>query len=588
MYDIGRMCTKVNKEEISKELNRTYTLFPYNNQRNARFDVYERGEGVYIYDHAGRQYMDLSSQFINVNVGFGNEDIVDAAMNQMKKLHYIKPVDATDIRGKLCEKIIKEIAPPNMAKIFLTLGGSDANDSAVRIAKAVTGKRKILSQYVSYHGASIGAANLCGDHERIHEKLESRDFIHFIGCNSKDLEKYFSDEEKYCDFLLNLLEDTILYEHPDTIAAIFFETITLGNIVVPPKRYYEGVRRLCDKYNILLVFDEVLVGFGRTGKWFACEHYSQWPDIITFAKGVTSSYMPLGGVMVSRQIADKFEDICFNVAFTGSYHPVSCAAAYAAITYMQENNVIQNAEEVGRYLKELLQEKILPHDYVDEIRGIGLLQSIVFKGKINTRSAAINLANELRERGYVVYIDRSAILIAPPLIITKEQMCDAVNGIDSLLTELENERYIDLLEHYPDESVGYEDFYSRQFIADFADELSKYNKVLLLASANANVMGLMIANLKKLNKVYNIYISQMLYQQMEQKENCIIFNEMRFDWKKQNEQIQALKENGKFDCVLMPYVGKDNTWDNVFDVAKMFDCPVLRVTLQGEIIQMQY
>lgn len=575
-------------EEMIKEKNRKYTLFPYVMQQYAEADVIERGEGVYVYDRQGKQYMDLASQFINVNIGWGNESVIDAIYDQLKKLHYVKPELLTDIRGELCEKIICEIAPKSMEKIFLTLGGSDANDFAVRIAKAVTGKRKILSQYHSYHGATIGAANLCGDHERIYEKLENRDFIHFVGYNSKGLKKYFNDDNQYCDFLLELLEETILLEDPNSIAAIFFETISLGNIVIPSKRYYEGVRSLCDKYNILLIFDEVLVGFGRTGKWFGCEHYQVWPDIMTFAKGVTSSYMPLGGVMVNTKVANRMENVYFSATLTGSYHPVSCAAALAVIKYMQDNKLVEHAEEMGGYLKEALNKHILPHPYVSELRGIGLLQSIVFNGRMNTRSAAINFSNRLKELGYLVYVDRTAILLAPPLIIKKEQIDDAVSAIKGLLEELEENQYLNKIDYYPKESSGAEALYSLSFINELEMQLLPYNKILVLGSANVHMLKILWANLRAQNKCFKIYINKNLYAAMDlaEKEFCTIFENERFDVGRQKEQIQQLKSAEKFDCVIMPYFRNDSMWENILDVAKEFECPIFRISRKGNIINM--
>lgn len=575
-------------EENIKLLNRKYTLFPYTEQQYAEADVLERGEGVYVYDVNGKQYMDLSSEFINVNIGWGNEKIVEAVNEQMKKLHYVKPECVTDVRGKLCEKIICDIAPPDMQKVFLTLGGSDANDFAVRIAKAVTGKRKILSQYHSYHGATIGAANLCGDHERIYEKLENRDFIHFMGYNSKGLKEYFDDDDKYCDFLLELLEETILLEAPNSIAAIFFETISLGNIVIPSKRYYQGVRSLCDKYNILLIFDEVLVGFGRTGKWFACEHYQVWPDIMTFAKGVTSSYMPLGGVIINKKIAEKMEYVYFSATLTGSYHPVSCAAAYAAISFMQENKLIDNAQKVGAYLKKCLEEQILPHPYVAEVRGIGLLHSIIFKGKMDTRSAAINFSNMLRENGYIVYVDRTGIVIAPPLIITEEQIDLAVKGIKDLLDGLKENNYMDRLQYYPNESAGAEKFYSLRYMKQLEESLCQYNNILLMGSTNAHILKIISANLRNQGRHFKLYLSNVLFNQMDSddRDYCIMFDGDRFDLEKQKNDVEKLKYQENFDCILMPYTRVDNRWDNIYEIAKEFKCPVFRISRHGDVIKM--
>lgn len=577
------------ENQMIKEQNKKFSLVPYTEQRFADPDIYDRGEGIYIYDIDGNKYMDLASQYVNVNVGFGNEVIIQAAIAQMKKLHYCRPEDGTEIRGKLCEKIITEIAPPNMKKIFMTLGGSDANDSAVRIAKAVTGKRKILSQYHSYHGATIGAANLCGDDERHHERLEYSDYIHFEGYNSKKLEKYFDDKEKYCDFLLELLEEKILLEDPNSIAAVFFETISVSELAIPPQRYYEGVRKLCDTYGILLIFDEVLVGFGRTGKWFACEHYKVWPDIMTFAKGITSSYMPLGGVMVSEKVAERLEHIPFSIALTASFHPVSCAAGYATVNYMQRENIIKNAETIGRYLKGQLEKNILSHSYVEEIRGLGLLQSVIFKGKMNTYSAALAFCDLLKENGYFTWSAGAAILIAPPLIITKEEVDKFVEDFKNILELLENKSYIDKLEYYPKESYfGTRRFFSLSYVESMANVSEPYQNILVLGSASLLMVRIVAASVKAIGKTYHIYLSQRMYDGLtpEEREKSIFFDHDRFILDRLIDQVCRMQNENQYDCIFMPYSREDQDWGNIYEVAEKFGVPIYLVSRDGNIRRM--
>lgn len=575
---------EITKNEITDK-NKKYTLFPFTKQRYAVPEIYESGEGIYIYDIEGNKYMDLASQYVNVNIGYGNEEVIQAAIEQMRKMHYCKPVDGTEIRGKFCEKLITEVAPSNMKKIFLTLGGSDANDSAVRIAKAVTGRKKIFSQYSSYHGATIGAANISGDHERIRERLEHPDYIHFIGYNTKKLEKYFENKDDYCDFLLEILEEQILLEGFHTIAAICFETISLGNIAIPAKRYYEGVRKLCDKYGILLIFDEVLVGFGRTGKWFACEHFNIQPDIMTFAKGVTSSYIPLGGVMVNERIANKLEGISFNVGFTCSFHPVACAVGYAVVNYMQREHVVENAEKVGLYLKKKLEEKILPCAYVDEIRGIGLLQAILLSGKMNCYSAAAAFCEILKEKGYVTWVDRTAILIAPPLIIKEEQIDQFVEDLRNIFLQLENEKYMEKIEFYPQEaSNGAEAFYSLSYVEKMADILRDFNHVLILGSARLLILRIVLAAVQAAKKKYGIYVCKKIYEQLEEeKAHSIFFDGQRFDVREQLGQVLHMQKEEKYDCVLMPYGRDDQEWGNVYEVAKAFEVPIFLILKDGTI-----
>lgn len=576
----------MNENEI-KKINRNYTLFPYTDQCLADADVFDRADGIYLFDKQGKSYMDLSSQFINVNIGYGNVQVIEAVHKQMQKLHYVKPTELTEIRGKLCRKIIDEIAPENMSKIYLTLGGSDANDFAIRIAKAATGRRKILSQYYSYHGATIGAANLGGGYDRIYERLENKDYIHFMGFNNKDLERFFKDEDQYCDFLLQLLEDTVKLEDPGSIAAICFETISLGNIVMPPKRYYKGVRDICNKYDILLMFDEVLVGFGRTGRWFACEHYQVEPDIITFAKGVTSTYMPLGGVMVSDKVAARMDHTYFSATLTASYHPVSCAAAYASIQYIQENHFIKNSEIVGNYLSKLLREKILPHPYVNEVRGIGLLHSIIFYGKMNAEGPVKAFAKMLQKRGFIVYVDYTAIILSPPIIINKKQIQEAVEEIENLLIALEKSGYYQKLEFYPNQNVNAAYYYTLEFMDNFQHILQRYEKIMVMGSANASILKIVVGNLQRLGKAYKIFANKLIYECLddELKRHCIEHNDGKFDINLQKNTVKNIQSKESFDCVLMPYVRTDCNWENVLEVAKEFCCPIYRITHQGEFVR---
>ncbi len=356
---------------------------------------------------------------------------------------------------------------------------------------------------------------------------------------------------------------------------------------MPAKRYYEGVRKLCDKYGILLIFDEVLVGFGRTGKWFACEHYGIWPDIMTFAKGVTSSYMPLGGVMVSEAVADKLERIPFRVALTGSFHPVSCAAGYAAINYMQRERVVENAEKVGAYLKKQLKEKILPSAYVEEIRGIGLLQSVLFAGEMNCRSAASAFCDLLKEKGYITWADHTAILIAPPLITTEEQIGQFVNDFRDILLKLESKAYIEKLKRYPREaSYGAEAFYALSYMENMADMLRDFQNVLVLGSAKILIVKTVLALVKSEEKKYGLYLNREMYGKLdeEEKKRAVIFDGQRFDADKQSSQIWQIQKEKNYDCVLIPYGRDGQEWENIYEVTKVFGIPAFLIRKDGAII----
>lgn len=576
-------------EKSIKQMNREYSIFPYVTQADADGISFERGEGVYLYDSNGKKYLDMASQFVNVNIGYGNEKVIEAAHEQMKRLHYVKPTEMTDIRGKLCEKIIREIAPPGMVKIFLTLGGSDANDFAVRIAKSVTGRKKILSQYYSYHGATVGATNLCGSLERVYDKLENKDFIHFQGVNATRFKKYFPDESSYCDFLLEMLDETILMEDPKDVAGIFFETMTFGdgNIIIPPKRYYEGVRKLCDKHGILLIFDEVLVGFGRTGKWFACEHYGVWPDIITFAKGVTSSYMPLGGVMVNKKVSDVLDTIPFRGTLTASYHPVSCAAAYACITYMQEEHLIEHSNRMGVLLRSLLEQHILPHPYVKRIRGVGLMQSIVLKGPLRSKNVCMAFEKMLEDQGICAYVDSDVITFTPPIVISEEQLDMAVLTAKRILDQMLEQHYAERIPDGISWDPSMRAFFLLDFSASLKEQIGNRTRILLLGSAEASVIRIVAANLRTDRKDYRLLASRKLFEQLgpAEQERCFVFEEQRFNAETQEKIFEKAHASFAPDCILMPYMRSESDWDNILDVAQKFSCPILRITRDGKLVE---
>ena len=306
-----------------------YNFYVWASQKSAKPLAVAGAKGCYFWDFEGNKYFDSSSELVNVNIGFGNEKVISAIKEQADRLCYISPFRVTDVRAALAKKIIEEIAPPHMGKVLFTLGGSDANENAIRIAKEYTGRTKVFSQYYSYHGATYGACNLNGEAAR---ELEPQSLaLLSFGFAGDYLKQKFETDKEYTEFLLNFLEKQIVQEGAEKVAAIFFESITGSNGgFIPPRDYYKGVRKICDKYGILMVCDEVMMGFGRTGKWFAFEHFDVKPDMITFAKGITSGYAPLGGVIVSKEIAAYFDEITYQCGLTCTAHPLSCAAAWHA------------------------------------------------------------------------------------------------------------------------------------------------------------------------------------------------------------------------------------------------------------------
>jgi len=337
----------------------------------------ERAEGIYFWDYNGKKYYDMSSQLANVNLGYGNKDIIDAIKKQVDVLPYIAPAYASGPRSELAKMII-DIAPDNMGKVFFSCGGSDANEAAIYAARTFTGKSKVLSRYRSYHGSTLGSGNLSGDPRRFAlERPAANGFLKFYDPYVYRSNQKFNDDAEASKYYLGQLEEQIQYEDPNQIAAIVVESITGANgVIIPPDGYLQGLRKLCDKYNILLICDEVMAGFGRTGKMFSFEHWNIKPDIISFAKGVTCGYVQLGGIVISKEIAEFFNENTFLYGLTYSGHSLACAAGIACVKYYQEHNILRHVDEVGVVFAQLLDELKGKHSCVGDVRHIGLFGAV--------------------------------------------------------------------------------------------------------------------------------------------------------------------------------------------------------------------
>ena len=405
-------------------------------------------KGVYFWDTAGKRYLDLNSMVMCVNIGHGDERVIEAMVDQARELPFAGPGMATKPRA-LLGKILSEITPAGLTKFLYTLGGADANENAIKFARAYTGKHKILTRYRSYHGASYGAIALTGDPRRVAwEPTVMPGVVHFL-----DPYRYRStfhrtnpdiSEEEFSRDYLNHLEEIILYEGPDTIAAVMLESVTGTNgILIPPKGYMQGVRELCDKYHILMISDEVMSGFGRTGEWFAVDHWQVKPDIMTMAKGLTSGYAPLGCVAMRPEIAATFNEKVFEGGLTYNGHPISLAAAIANIRVMQEDHLVEKAKSTGLVMADMLAELVERHPSVGEVRSIGLFGVIELVKDQKTHEAATPfgksspemaaLKKYLIDHGVFVYTHWHTILLIPPLIITQEQLAEGFAEIDKAL-----------------------------------------------------------------------------------------------------------------------------------------------------------
>jgi taurine--2-oxoglutarate transaminase len=409
-----------------------------------------RAKGVYFWDVDGKRYLDFNSMTMCVNIGHGDERVINAIIDQARALPYAAPGMATKPRAIL-GRLLAEITPGNLDHFMFTLGGADANENAVKLARGYTGKHKILSRYRSYHGASAGAMALTGDPRRQSwEPNLMPGVIHFL-----DPYRYRStfhrtnpdiSEAEFSQDYLNHLEEIIQYEGPQTIAAILLESVTGTNgIIIPPNGYLQGIRKLCDKYHILLIADEVMSGFGRTGKWFAVDHWDVVPDLLTMAKGLTSAYAPLGAVAMKPEIAAAYNDVVYQGGLTYTAHPISLAAAIANINVMRDDLIVEHAHEMGPVLHRMLNDLGEQHPSVGEVRSIGLFGIIELvrdrKTKEplatwNSSSPEMNaLRKELLAKGLFLYTHWHTLLIIPPLVITEQQLAEGFAILDEALSK---------------------------------------------------------------------------------------------------------------------------------------------------------
>src|SRR3954467_3826575 len=337
----GRMTT----EEIVR-LNREHTLFSWSVQGALDPIAIDHAEGVYLYTPEGDRILDFNSQLMSVNIGHGDRRVIDAISEQATKLQFVQPAFATEIRGRLGEKLA-EILPGDIDKVFFTLGGAEAIENAIKIARHYSGRYKVLARYRAYHGATFGAMTLTGDPRRWANEPGLVGVVRY-----PDTHRWGEKEPRPVAESLQGLEDVIRYEGAHTIAAVFLETVVGTNgILIPPDGYLQGVREICDRNGILMVADEVMAGFGRTGRWFAIDHWDVVPDLMTMAKGLTSSYLPLGGVAMRDHIAEAFEQKMFYGGLTYSSHPVSLAAALATIGVYEEDGLLERTARMGEVMK---------------------------------------------------------------------------------------------------------------------------------------------------------------------------------------------------------------------------------------------
>ncbi len=431
--------------EISK-LQAEYVLQSWSKQKDLHPIPIAKAEGIYFYDYEGKRYADMSSQQVNVNLGYGNQDIADAIKEKLDRYAYIGPSYGDESRAKL-GKMIVDLLPDSFGKVFFTNAGADANENALKIARMYTGRNKVFSRYRSYHGSSFGAGNLTGEPRRYPLEPGIPGFVKFFDPYIYREPIQFASEEEATKYYLAKLREQVIYEGPDRVAAIEVETITGSNgVIIPPKGYLPGIRKICDEFGIVMICDEVMAGWCRTGKMFAFENFDVVPDLVTFAKGVTCGYIQLGGVAVSKKIASYFDDHLLSCGLTYSAHPLACAAGVACVGYYGKAHILDNVNKVGKVLGQILEDLKTKHACVGDVRYIGLFSAIELVKDKETKEPLVPYGQDpqgimgkiiklLSQRGFATYSHENMIMVAPPLIITEDQLreemkvCDEVLGI---------------------------------------------------------------------------------------------------------------------------------------------------------------
>jgi taurine--2-oxoglutarate transaminase len=419
-------------------LNREHTFFSWSVQGAVDPIAIDRAEGVWLYTPDGRRILDFNSQLMSVNIRHGDRRVIDAITEQATRLQYVQPAFATEIRGRLGQKLA-EIMPGDLDKVFFTLGGAEAIENAIKLARHYTGRYKVLARYRAYHGATMGAMTLTGDPRRWANEPGLVGVVRY-----PDTHRWGEREPRPVAESLQGLEDVIRYEGPQTIAAVFLETIVGTNgILIPPDGYIAGVRELCDRHGILMVCDEVMAGFGRTGRWFAVDHWDVVPDLMTMAKGLTSSYLPLGAVAMRRPIADFFDQKMFYGGLTYSSHPVSLAAALATIGVYEEDGLVERAARLGTVMREHHTRLAERHPSVGATRNLGLFGILdlvrtqdpwtpmtPFNGTSDEMKA---IGAYFREHGLYTMIANNSIHTNPPLSISEDELATGFEIVDGAL-----------------------------------------------------------------------------------------------------------------------------------------------------------
>ncbi|WP_159500151.1 aspartate aminotransferase family protein [Microbacterium sp. 18062] len=428
-------------DALTHDLDRAHVFHSWSAQAALDPLVIAGGLGTRVWDHAGRTYLDFSSQLVNVNIGHQHPAVVNAIREQAELLATIAPSTANLTRGEAAKRIVAR-APEGFSKVFFTNGGADANENAIRLARLHTGRDKVLSRYRSYHGNTGAAIVATGDWRRIPNEY-ARGHVHFFGPYLYRSEFWATSPEEETARALHHLERVVQAEGASGIAAILLESIPgTAGIMVPPPGYLAGVRAICDRYGILLILDEVMAGFGRTGRWFAFHGHDVVPDLITFAKGVNSGYVPVGGVIISDEIAATFDERVFPGGLTYSGHPLAAASIVATLDAMESEGIVENARRVGaEVIGPALRSLGEKHEVIGEVRGEGVFWALELVADRATReplpAAAMGaLKKDLLARGLLPFVQDNRIHVVPPCVVTDDDVAEAVEIYDAALAAL--------------------------------------------------------------------------------------------------------------------------------------------------------
>jgi taurine--2-oxoglutarate transaminase len=420
------------------ELDRAHVFHSWSVQSALKPLVIAGGKGSTVWDYDGTEYLDFSSQLVNVNIGHGHPALVEAIQRQAEQLATVAPAHANLARGEAAKRILEK-AGPSFRRVFFTNGGADAIENAIRMARLATGRDKVLSTYRSYHGNTGAAIVSTGDWRRIPNEY-ARGHVHFFGPFLYRSEFWAETPEQESERALHHLERVIQAEGPASIAAILLETIPgTAGILVPPPGYLAGVRAIADRYGIKLILDEVMAGFGRTGEWFAFHSFDVVPDLITFAKGSNSGYVPVGGVVMSEELADAFEDRMFPGGLTYSGHPLGAASIVASIDAMEREGIVANAKRIGNeVLGPGLRALAEKHEVIGEVRGLGVFWALDLVSDRATREPVgageiATLKSELTSRGLLPFTADNRLHVVPPCVVTVDEARRGLDLIDEAL-----------------------------------------------------------------------------------------------------------------------------------------------------------